>query len=249
MLNKPTVGFNKEGILMISSNNKINNSDNRKQEFLMTALELFHEKGYEKTTIKDIINNMGVSKGAFYHYFESKEEVITSLAKEYSNRALRIIKKITNRDDLSAIDKLNRIFQSINEYKGSSEETRYKLKDAFYGEENLKLEKKIFNSFKEESIDLFQELIEEGIAEGTIEGLVCSRELAEFMLNTIKSLNSAIDELVYYMDHENSDFGYEEFTRKLDKKLRFYEEAFTKVFNLKNESIELRESYLNRFVT
>ncbi|ACB84340.1 TetR/AcrR family transcriptional regulator [Natranaerobius thermophilus] len=233
---------------MISSNNEFNNSDNRKQEFLMTALELFYEKGYEKTTIKDIINKMDVSKGAFYHYFESKEDVITSLAKEYADRALSIIKRINSRNDLSAVNKINRIFQSINEYKGSSEEKRHKLKDAFYGEENLKLEKKIFNSFKEETIDLFQEIIEEGIAEGSIEEPVCSRELAEFMLYTIKSLNSSIDELVHYMNDEDNDFGYEEFTKRLDNKLRFYEEAFSRVFNLQNDTIKLRESYLNRFV-
>jgi len=49
--------------------------DIRKQELLDAALQLFYEKGYEKTSVNDIIEKVGVSKGAFYYYFKSKEEV------------------------------------------------------------------------------------------------------------------------------------------------------------------------------
>ena len=54
----------------------------------MVALELFYKKGYENTTIKDIIEEIGVSKGAFYHYFESKEDVIVAIAKEFHEPGL-----------------------------------------------------------------------------------------------------------------------------------------------------------------
>ena len=232
---------------MKNPNIEFNQGDNRKQEFLVTALKLFHEKGYEKTTIKDIIAEMEVSKGAFYHYFESKEDVIVTLAKVYADKAINIITNIANRTDLSAIEKINQIFQSVNAYKGSSEATRFQLKDAFYGEENLKLEKKIFDAFKEPSIDLFQQIIDEGVQEGSIEEPVCSRELAEFLLYTIKGLNTSIDTLVYHMKDEDNNYGYKEFIASLDKKLRTYEAVFTKVLNLQEGSIKLRESYLNRF--
>ncbi len=248
--NIPTVGtLNQEGGLqMHDSDTGLNKSVDRKQEFLATALELFKEKGYDSTTIKDIIDTMGVSKGAFYHYFESKEDVISTLAKEYADRAIGIMKRIASRADLSVIGKINLAFQSINQYKAGSEEERTKLKDAFYGEENLKLEKRIFNSFKDVSIDLFQQLIEEGIEEGSIAEPVCSRELAEFMLYTIKNLNSAIDELIYHMEAEDNELDYQGFITRLDIKLQFYEEALNRVFNLQGESIALRESYLHRFV-
>lgn len=46
-----------------------------------TAARLFVEKGYERTSIQDIINNLGgLSKGAIYHHFKSKDEIMNAVA-------------------------------------------------------------------------------------------------------------------------------------------------------------------------
>ena len=47
----------------------------RKSEIVTTALKLFTESGYEKTTVAAIIGELGVAKGCFYHHFRSKDEV------------------------------------------------------------------------------------------------------------------------------------------------------------------------------
>ncbi|MDQ2087306.1 TetR/AcrR family transcriptional regulator [Herbivorax sp. ANBcel31] len=217
-------------------------SDDRKQEFLSTALELFYEKGYEKTTIKDIIDKMGVSKGAFYHYFESKEDVIIIIAKEYVDRAIGIMKRIIERKDLNAAQKVSEIFTSVNEYKANSESRRSRIKGVFNNEGNLKLDKKISDSIRKELNALFKKLIDDGVEEGLFE-TSNSTELAEFISNIIHSLNSSIDRLVIDL----YEVDYEEFIRKLDEKLKFYEIMFKKILNLKGESIKFRESYLKRF--
>jgi len=50
---------------------------------LEAALKLFIEKGYEHTSIQDIINNLGgLSKGAIYHHFRSKEEIFQSVCEK-----------------------------------------------------------------------------------------------------------------------------------------------------------------------
>ncbi len=50
------------------------------QKILDATLRLFLEKGYEQTTILDIVDEMGgLTRGAFYHHFESKEEVLDAL--------------------------------------------------------------------------------------------------------------------------------------------------------------------------
>jgi AcrR family transcriptional regulator len=48
----------------------------RKRELVDAAIDLFAEKGYEHTSVDDIINRVGVTKGAFYYYFKSKEQVM-----------------------------------------------------------------------------------------------------------------------------------------------------------------------------
>src|SRR5437868_2267160 len=52
----------------------------RAAELLDCAQRLFFENGYENTTVNDIIGAAGVSKGAFYHYFASKEALLEALS-------------------------------------------------------------------------------------------------------------------------------------------------------------------------
>lgn len=56
------------------------NSRNTKSKIVSAAWKLFYDNGYENTTIEDIIFESGTSKGSFYHYFESKDALLGSLA-------------------------------------------------------------------------------------------------------------------------------------------------------------------------
>ncbi|MCH3918448.1 MAG: TetR/AcrR family transcriptional regulator [Spirochaetia bacterium] len=58
--------------------------EDRKQEILDTAMRLFHEKGYEKTSMSDIAKKMGVAQGLCYRYFPSKEALFNSSIDRYA---------------------------------------------------------------------------------------------------------------------------------------------------------------------
>ena len=79
------------------------------EKILSTSLRLFSQKGYEKTTIQDIVNELGMSKGAIYHHFKSKEEILTALGNHYYSKDHMIgdIKKHTN---LTGLEKIREIF-------------------------------------------------------------------------------------------------------------------------------------------
>ena len=53
---------------------------NTKSRIVSAAWKLFYDNGYENTTIEDIVYESGTSKGSFYHYFESKDALLGSLA-------------------------------------------------------------------------------------------------------------------------------------------------------------------------
>lgn len=53
------------------------NHENKKRELLAVAEKLFIVKGYEQTSIDDILKESGISKGGFYHYFKSKDEILS----------------------------------------------------------------------------------------------------------------------------------------------------------------------------
>ncbi len=56
------------------------NSKNTKSKIVSAAWKLFYEQGYDDTTVDEIISESGTSKGSFYHYFESKDALLGSLA-------------------------------------------------------------------------------------------------------------------------------------------------------------------------
>lgn len=223
-------------------------SYNRKREFIMAALELFYNKGYENTTIKDIIEELGVSKGAFYHYFESKEDVIVAIAKEFKDRAVKVIKEIFARTDLTAVEKMNKVFASINEYKVREGKRRTKLRASIESEENLKLLYKIYNSTKQDIVGLYEELIDAGVEEGVFGDPVNSRELADFFINTIFTLNTSVHQLEMELYDGEKEADYQGFLGKLEDKVRFYEMALERVFQLKEGFFDLRTPYLKRFI-
>lgn len=53
------------------------------EKILDVSMRLFSEKGYEHTTIQDIVDALGMSKGAIYHHFKSKEDIIDRLNDRY----------------------------------------------------------------------------------------------------------------------------------------------------------------------
>ena len=59
--------------------------DIRLNEILDISENLFATKGYEKTTVNDILDGVGIGKGTFYHYFKSKAEVMDAVIMRMAN--------------------------------------------------------------------------------------------------------------------------------------------------------------------
>ena len=75
-----------------------------KGKIVSAAWKLFYEQGYENTTVDDIVDESGTSKGSFYHYFESKDDLLGSLSYLFDEKYEEIM--MTMDKSLSPIDKL-----------------------------------------------------------------------------------------------------------------------------------------------
>jgi AcrR family transcriptional regulator len=65
-----------------------------KQKIIKTSIRIFDEKGFSETSIQDIVDAIGVTKGTFYYYFKSKEEILRDIHIEYIDTILKQQKKI-----------------------------------------------------------------------------------------------------------------------------------------------------------
>lgn len=79
---------------------------------LDAATRLFMEKGYEHTSIQDIIGQTGLSKGAIYHHFASKEEIFERICDRIGQENVRILNQVRDNRALNGLEKLRAIFRA-----------------------------------------------------------------------------------------------------------------------------------------
>lgn len=80
-------------------------SERTKREIIKTAAKLSEEKGWDKVSIDDIVTEVGVTRGAFYHYFKSREDLIFSVM-AHSMAANNPYETVSEKKELNALEKL-----------------------------------------------------------------------------------------------------------------------------------------------
>uniref|UniRef100_UPI0035A0CDA5 TetR/AcrR family transcriptional regulator n=1 Tax=Prevotella heparinolytica TaxID=28113 RepID=UPI0035A0CDA5 len=89
------------------------NKVNTRNKIINVASDLFVTKGYDETRITDIIDGLdGLTKGAIYHYFDSKEDIFNAVVNEIGNKNIQLFEEIKNDNKLSGAEKLSKIVKS-----------------------------------------------------------------------------------------------------------------------------------------
>lgn len=83
---------------------KKKNQKNTKGKIVSAAWKLFYEQGYDNTTVDDIVFESETSKGSFYHYFSSKDALLSSLSYLFDEKYDELSEKFT--DEMTCIDKM-----------------------------------------------------------------------------------------------------------------------------------------------
>ena len=92
----------------------------RRAELIDIAQGLFLAKGYERTTINDVIDAAGLSKGAFYHHFRAKEDLLEAIAERYAEQAMAYAKAVQEDAALDALQRLNTLLAMSREWKAEN---------------------------------------------------------------------------------------------------------------------------------
>ncbi len=146
---------------------------------LDVAFRLFIEKGYEHTSIQDIIDNLGgLSKGAIYHHFRSKEDILVAVTDRMTEESNKMLAEIRDRTDITGKEKLKAIFKESV--------LRPVQDDIFATAPDLSNNPSLFVSIFRETVNLaapyyIQPIIEQGISDGSIQ-TDYPAELAELII-------------------------------------------------------------------
>ena len=117
--------------------------DERRQELIDIAEQLFIKKGYEQTAVSDIVKKAKVAQGTFYYYFKTKEEILDSIIGRYIKLTVEGYEKIAHEKGQNAVEKLVNIFQFSSSFRKNKISLMQYLHEDKNAHLHLKFERKM----------------------------------------------------------------------------------------------------------
>ena len=140
----------------------------KRNEILDAAQRLVYAKGYEQMSIQDILNQLHISKGAFYHYFDSKSALLEALIERMLHEVVQFLSPVVQDPDLPALVKLQCYLDSAAQWKTTQKDYLLGLLSIWYADENAVFRQKMLNSSIHKISPMLAEIIRQGIREGVL---------------------------------------------------------------------------------
>ena len=144
---------------------QVRKGDLRKAAIIDAAEELFYRKGYENTSVQDVLDELQLSKGGFYHHFESKLSLLDAICEKRVDGYAENCRKNIMEHGYKGIDKLNAVLAGSTYFTDSSIEFISIMLDVAYRQEAVMLRDHMAMATREAMSSLITEAISEGMDE------------------------------------------------------------------------------------
>lgn len=131
-----------------------------REKLIQIAEKLFIEKGYSQTSLEDILHQAELSKGGFYHYFASKEDILSEIIDRHVETMKQEVKNFLKHEDMNPLEKLKYWILRKKELSAPSERFFFSI---FCDEKHLILREQFYQKVRKHILPVFVPLIEEGI--------------------------------------------------------------------------------------
>ncbi|MEV0591116.1 TetR/AcrR family transcriptional regulator [Nonomuraea cavernae] len=137
----------------------------RRAQILATALELIREKGYQEMTISDVLTTLSISKGAFYHYFDSKRALLDGIVEMFATDFSAAAQHVVSDPALDAMAKLRTYLLSALDWKAERSSELAAIGHMWRHEDNAVLKQRISQASQRIQGPLLAAIIRQGCAE------------------------------------------------------------------------------------
>ena len=181
----------------------------KRNEILDAAQRLVYAKGYDQMSIQDILNELQISKGAFYHYFDSKGDLLEALIDRMRQDAEPIITPIVDDPNLLALEKLHRFFDTAARWKTARKDYILSLVRVWYADENALVRQKIQSSQIKWVTPLLDKIVCQGIQEGVF-NTAFPDQIGELVLTLLYHIGDAMVELIFSSEEREIELAHAE---------------------------------------
>ena len=138
----------------------------KRNEILDVAQELVLSKGYERMSIQDILDSLEISKGAFYHYFNSKAALLEAYIERGQDDLDKEFQAIVDDPSLSAVDKFQRFFAALEQARRSQQALIADLIRVWFADDNAIVREKTDEVIVQRRAPLLNAIVRQGVQEG-----------------------------------------------------------------------------------
>lgn len=138
----------------------------RRDSFVDVAQRLIQVKGYEALSVQDVLDELEASKGAFYHYFGSKADLLEAVIERMADAVEVQWNEMLARPDMTACERLETLFSMTAQWKNARRELVLGVLEAWLSDDNAVVREKLRRLIATRMSGPLRSIIAQGIAEG-----------------------------------------------------------------------------------
>jgi AcrR family transcriptional regulator len=212
----------------------------RREAFLDVAQRLVQTKGYEAMSIQDLLDELDASKGAFYHYFDSKQALLEAVVERFADSGIAALSPVLDNADLPALRRLEGIFSGIARFKAERKELVLRIMEVWNSDGNAIVREKLRRLTERIMIPLLSVVIRQGIDEGVIDA-VSPDETATVLVSLMQGFGQQASD--QFIARQAGTISFEVVQRSVAANTR----AFERILGVPEGSLTLTDEPTLRF--
>lgn len=207
----------------------------RRDEFLDVAQRLLETKGYERMSVQDVLGELGASKGAFYHYFGSKQALLEAVVDRLADAVAASLAPVAGEPDVAALDKLGRFFAALATWKTQRRDLLVALLRVWQSDDNAIVRQKLRPEIADRIAPLLAGIVEQGGREGVFT-VTQPDQSAQVIVSLIQDFNDRLATLFLDMESAESDHSN---WRTVEHTTAAYTDALERILGAPTGSLQL----------
>jgi AcrR family transcriptional regulator len=212
----------------------------RRDAFLDVAQRLVQTKGYEAMSIQDVLDELEASKGAFYHYFDSKQALLEAVVERFADGAMASLAPVLNDPELPALRKLEKVFAGIATLKAEQKELMLAIIEVWNSDQNAIVREKVRRLSERIMVPLFSAVVRQGVDEGTLQ-VDSPDETARVLVSLMQGFQLQATDL--FIARQAGTVTFEVVQRAVTANT----EAFERILGIPKGSVQLTDEATLRF--
>ncbi|HEY9289440.1 MAG TPA: TetR/AcrR family transcriptional regulator [Candidatus Dormibacteraeota bacterium] len=204
----------------------------RRDAFLDAAQRLIQTKGYEAMSIQDVLDALETSRGAFYHYFDSKLELLEAVVQRFADAALATIQPVLDEPRLPALRKLEKLVGGLARFKAGRKELVVALIEVMNSDGNALFREKLRRMTATRMEPILSMVIRQGIQEGRLQ-ISWPDQTASVLVSMIHGYQDLAAR--QFIDRHANRISFDEVKRTY----RAFTEAFERILGAPQGSVQL----------